>query len=73
MTDIEFLIEVRRIIKEEVAAYMGAVPSLQEPEEWTGTAAFVQGACDKQTNTVQLAKAPQNKKAGRTQPAEGGQ
>ena len=40
MTDIEFLTEVRRIIKEEVTAYMGAVPSLQEPEEWIGTAAL---------------------------------
>lgn len=40
MTDIEFLSEVRRMIKEEVAAYMGAVPSLQEPEDWRDTAAL---------------------------------
>lgn len=40
MTDIEFLTEVRRMIKEEVASYMGAVPSLQEPEDWIVTAAL---------------------------------
>ena len=65
MTDIEFLTEVRRMIKEEVAAYMGAVPSLQEPGRVDRYSGLVQGVGDKQTNVVQLAKAPQNKKAGR--------
>ena len=62
MTDIEFLTEVRRMIKEEVAAYMGAVPSLQEPEDWIGTAALCRGLeISKQTLYYWL-KHPKTKK-----------
>ena len=62
MTDIEFLIEVRRIIKEEVAAYMGAVPSLQEPEEWTGTAALCRELAISKQTLYNWLKHPKTKK-----------
>jgi hypothetical protein len=40
MTDEEFWTELRKMVKQEVAAYFSTVPSLQEPEELLGTAAL---------------------------------
>lgn len=38
MTEEEFWVELRKMVKQEVAAYFASVPSLQEPEELVGTA-----------------------------------
>ena len=62
MTDIEFLTEVRRMIKEEVAAYMGAVPSLQEPEELLGTAALCRELAISKQTLYNWLKHPKTKK-----------
>lgn len=40
MTDEEFWTELRKMVKQEVAAYFSAVPNLQEPEELLGTTAL---------------------------------
>ena len=62
MTDIEFLTEVRRMIKEEVAAYMGAVPGLQEPEELIGTAALCRELAISKQTLYNWLKHPKTKK-----------
>lgn len=62
MTDIEFWTQVRKMVKQEVAAYFSAVPSLQEPEELIGTAALCKELAISKQTLYNWLKHPKTKK-----------